>query len=143
MTLPQVTLIGTLVAEPELRFTNGGKAVASINVATNSRRKNPTTGQYEDGDTTFVRGSVWGQYAENIAESLTKGTKVIATGQLKQRSYEKDGQTRTVFELEVDEIGPSLRFATVVVNKTSKGGGSKPAAPAADPWGSSDAEPDW
>ena len=143
MTLPNVTLTGTLTADPELRFTNGGKAVASINVATNSRRKNPTTGQYEDGDPTFVRGSVWGQYGENVAQSLTKGTKVIVTGQLKQRSYEKDGQTRTVFELEVEEIGPSLRFATASV---SKGAAKATAgAPAGSSWGTpaADESPGW
>jgi single-strand DNA-binding protein len=141
VSLPTVTLTGTLTADPDLRFTNSGKAVASINVATNSRRKNPTTGQYEDGDTTFVRGSVWGQYAENVAESLTKGTKVIVTGQLKQRSYDKEGVTRTVFELDVDEIGPSLRFATAQVSRS--GAKAAAAAPAGGWAATADDSPGW
>lgn len=146
-TLPEVTLVGTLVADPELRFTPNGKAVANFNIACNSRKKNDS-GQWEDGDATFLRGTVWGEYAENVAESLTKGLKVIVRGQLKQRSYEKDGQKRTVYELDVEEIGPTLRFATARVNKASRGGGQQQAAPAAQDngwggggWGGGDEEP--
>lgn len=134
MSLPSVTVVGTLTADPELRFTNSGKAVAAVNIATNSRRKNPDTGQYEDGDATFLRGNIWGKYAENVAESLTKGTKVIATGQLKQRSWEKDGQKRTVMELEVEDIGPTLRFTSAALT------GDKPKAVS---WGAATDTPDW
>ncbi|WP_099021237.1 single-stranded DNA-binding protein [Mycolicibacterium palauense] len=139
MSLPEVTIKdGTLTADPELRFTQGGKAVASMNIANNSRRKNQQTGQWEDGDATFLRCSIWGDYAEHVAETLTKGSKVIGTGVLKQRSYEKDGQNRTVLEVELYEIGPSLRFATARIDRGQSSGSTQ----AADPWGSNDT-PDW
>lgn len=150
ITLPDVKIVGTLTADPELRFTQSGKAVANFSIACNQRKKN-ADGTWEDGDATFVRANIWGEYAENVAESLVRGLKVIAFGQLKQRSYEtNDGEKRTVFELEVEEIGPALRFATAKVSKTAKNGGGnrQPAAaqsePASDPWGttSSDA-PAW
>jgi single-strand DNA-binding protein len=151
-TLPLVTGTGTLTADPELRFTPGGAAVANVNIAFNSRRKNKQTDEWEDGDTTFLRGSIWKDYAENVAESLTKGDKVFLTGNLKQRSYEKDGQTRTVYELDITEIGPVLKWATASVTRASKGGnggGQRSAQPAAqdDPWGSASTgstdEPGW
>lgn len=125
MSLPIVTVIGTVTAQPELKFIPSGKAVANFSIAANSRRKNKDTGEWEDGDTTFLRANVWGEYAENIAETLEKGSRVIATGQLKQRSWEKEGNKQTSFELEVEEIGPSLRYATAKVTKVSKtsGGG--------------------
>lgn len=135
ITLPQVTVVGTLTADPELRFTPAGKAVSNFTIASNSRKKNQQTGEWEDGDATFLRGSIWGPYAENVAESLKKGLKVIAVGTLKQRSYEKDGQNRIVFELEAEEVGPSLRFATASVARAGQAAAPE-AAPASDPWGS-------
>ncbi|ATN94026.1 ssDNA binding protein [Mycobacterium phage Kumao] len=148
--LPQVTVVGTLTADPELRFTQSGKAVISFNIASNSRRFNKQTGEYEDGDTTFLRGQIWNEYAENIAESLSRGDRVIATGVLKQRSYEtREGDKRTVYELEAEEVGPSLRFATAKVTKNNQrsSGRQAPAEDSssgyfgnsgggdADPWG--------
>lgn len=148
--LPTVTGVGTLTADPELRFTPSGAAVANVNIAFNSRKKNNQTGEWEDGDTTFLRGSIWKEYAENVAETLTKGDKVFVTGTLKQREYEKDGQKRTVYELNIDEIGPGLRFATASVKRArgngSGGARSAPAQTQDDPWGSAPAasdEPGW
>jgi len=137
ITPPQVTVVGTLTADAELRFLDSGKAVASVNIASNSRKKDPNTGQFVDGDTTFLRATVWGEYAENVAESLTKGARVIAVGSLKQRSWEKDGVKKTSYDLDVDEIGPSLRWATAKVNK-SKG---RAAANSGGAWGGNDS--DW
>lgn len=139
--LPVVTVVGTLVADPELRFTPSGAAVANFTIAANSRRLNKQTQEWEDGDATFLRCNLWRQAAENVTESLTRGCRVIATGQLKQRQYEKDGEKRSSFELEVDEVGPSLKWATTKVNKVAReGGGSKASStsssPADDPWGS-------
>lgn len=123
--LPQVTVIGTLVADPELRFTPSGAAVVNFTIAANSRRLNKDTQEWEDGDATFLRCNLWRDAAENVAESLNRGGRVIATGALKQREYEKDGEKRTVYELEVDEVGPSLKWAKAVVTKTngSRNGG--------------------
>ena len=141
ITLPEVTIVGTLTADPELRFTQSGAAVANVTIACNTRRKNKQTDQWEDGDATFLRGTIWKEYAENVAESLTKGTKVIARGVLKQREFEKDGVKRTVHELEIEEIGPSLRFATARVSRTSRAGSQQQASGSfADPWGGA---PDW
>lgn len=138
--LPTVTVIGTLLAEPELRFTPSGAAVTNFTIAANARRLNKDTGEWEDGDATFLRCNLWRQAAENVVESLTKGHRVIATGQLKQRQYEKDGEKRSSFELEVDEVGPSLKWATAKVNKVSRDGAparsSGASSPADDPWGS-------
>lgn len=138
--LPQTTIIGTLTGDPEIKMLPSGLAVTTVNIAANDRRYNKQTQQYEDGDTTFLRASIWKQYAENVAESLRKGDKVIATGRLKMRQWEKDGVKRTSFELEVDEIGPTLRFATA---KTSRGGSSAPVAAAAGGWGNASDEPAW
>jgi single-strand DNA-binding protein len=136
--LPEVTMTGTLTADPELRFTQGGHAVVSFTVACNDRKRDAESGKWVDGDATFVRCNLWRQAAENVAESLTRGNRVIVVGQLKQRSYEtKDGEKRTVFELEVTEVGPSLKFATAKVNKAERSaGGSRQSASADDPWGS-------
>jgi single-strand DNA-binding protein len=156
--LPAVTVIGTLVADPELRFTPAGAAVVNFTIAANSRRLNKDSGEWEDGDATFLRCNLWRDAAENVAESLTKGARVLATGALKQRDYEtREGEKRTVMELEVDEVGPSLRWARAVVTKTKGGNGggggnsrssssggnagntrgaSSNRRPADDPWGS-------
>lgn len=147
-TLPEVKGVGTLTADPELRFTNGGKAVANVNIAFNSRRKNQQSGEWEDGETTFLRGSIWDKYAENVAESLTRGTKVFVSGALKQREYEKDGVKRTVYEIAIEEIGPALRFATANVSRVARDGTTTRSAPAQqqeDPWGAAPStdEPGW
>ena len=153
-----VTVVGNLTNDPELRFTPSGAAVASFTVASTPRILDKATNEWKDGDALFLRCSVWRQAAENVAESLTRGARVIVTGRLKQRSFEtKEGEKRTVVELDVDEVGPSLRYATAKVNKASRsggggggfgggggGGGSRPAAAAAsesgdDPWGSAPA----
>ncbi|MBB5167154.1 single-stranded DNA-binding protein [Mycobacterium sp. AZCC_0083] len=124
LTLPVVTIEGTLTADPTLNFTQSGKGVSNINIACNTRRKNPQTDQWEDGDTTFTRGTVWGELAENLAESVVKGDKVIAHGVLKQKDFtDKEGNKRTAYELDIESIGPSLRFATAKVTKVSKNGG--------------------
>lgn len=150
-----VTIVGNLTGDPELRFTPSGAAVASFTVASTPRVLDKATNEWKDGEALFMRCSVWRQYAENVAESLTKGMRVIVSGRLKSRSYEtREGEKRTVMEVEVDEIGPSLRYATAKVNKANRsggggggfgggGGGSRPSAgggaPADDPWGSAPA----
>ncbi len=152
-----LTVVGNLTADPELRFTPSGAAVANFTVASTPRIYDRQSGEWKDGDALFLRCSIWREAAENVAESLTRGARVIVTGRLKQRSFEtREGEKRTVFEVEADEIGPSLRYATAKVNKISRGGGgggfgaTAPAAPAApatatagatteDPWGSAPA----
>lgn len=139
-----VTVVGNLTGDPELRFTPSGAAVASFTVASSSRVLDKTTNEWKDGDTTYLRCSVWRQYAENVAESLTKGTRVIVTGRLKQRSYEtREGEKRTVMEIEVEDVGPALRYATAKVNRVQRSGGGfeggGAAAPADDPWSSAPA----
>jgi single-strand DNA-binding protein len=143
-----VTIVGNLTNDPELRFTPSGSAVANFTVASSSRVLDKATNEWKDGDTVFMRCSVWRQYAENVAESLTRGTRVIVTGRLKQRSYEtQQGEKRTVVELEVDDIGPALRYSTAKVTKVSRGGGDfggggggfggqQGGAPSDDPWAS-------
>ena len=127
-----VTVIGNLTSDPELRFTPSGQAVASFTVASSTRVRDPQTNEWREGDTTFLRCSVWRQYAENVAESLTRGTRVIVSGRLKQRSYEtKEGEKRTVYEVDVDEVGPALRYATAKVTKVSRGSGGFGEQ---DPW---------
>lgn len=167
-----ITVIGNLTDDPELRFTPSGAAVANFTVASTPRVFKRESSSWEDGDTLFMRCSVWRQYAENVAESLVRGTRVIVSGRLKQRSYEtREGEKRTVVELEVDEIGPALRYATAKVQRTQRsgpggqgggfGGGQSGGAqsggaqsgggnqdpwasstPAADPWSSGGAEND-
>jgi len=136
----QVTFVGNLTSDPELRFTPSGAAVANFTVACTPRSLDKVTNEWKDGETTFLRCQVWRQYAENVAESLTKGARVIVTGRLKQRSYEtKEGEKRTSIEVDVEDIGPALRNATAKVSKSSGGAaaGGRPAsdsAPADDPW---------
>jgi single-strand DNA-binding protein len=119
-----ITVIGNITGDPELRFTPSGAAVANFTVASTPRQFDRQSNEWKDGETLFMRCSVWRDAAENVAESLQRGTRVIVSGRLKSRSYEtKEGEKRTVIELEVDEVGPSLRYATAKVNKTQRGGG--------------------
>lgn len=119
-----ITLIGNLTADPELRFTPNGAAVANFTVASTPRIYDRQSGEWRDGDTMFLDCQVWRQYAENVTESLTKGMRVIVNGRLKSRSYEtREGQRRTVFEVDVEEVGPALRYATAKVTRTTSGGG--------------------
>jgi single-strand DNA-binding protein len=119
-----ITLIGNLTADPELRFTPSGAAVANFTVASTPRTFDRQTNEWRDGDAMFLSCAVWRQAAENVAESLQKGMRVIVSGRLKSRSYEtREGEKRTVFEVDVDEIGPALRYATAKVTRTSSGGG--------------------
>lgn len=144
-----ITVVGNLTADPELRFTPSGAAVANFTVASTPRIYDRQTGEWKDGEALFLRCNIWREAAENVAESLTRGSRVIVQGRLKQRSFEtREGEKRTVVEVEVDEIGPSLRYATAKVNKASRsggGGGSRqaPAQPSGggsdDPWGSAPA----
>ena len=152
-----ITVVGNLTADPELRFTPSGAAVANFTVASTPRIYDRQSGDWKDGEALFLRCNIWREAAENVAESLTRGSRVILTGRLKQRSFEtKEGEKRNVMEVEVDEIGPSLRYATAKVNKANRGGGgggfgggapsgggSAPRGNAAaaqeDPWGSAPA----
>ncbi|MCX6471268.1 single-stranded DNA-binding protein [Williamsia herbipolensis] len=119
-----LTVIGNLTADPELRFTPSGAAVANFTVASTPRMFDRQTNEWKDGEALFMRCSIWREAAENVAESLTKGARVIVSGRLKQRSYEtREGEKRTVVELEVEEVGPSLKYATAKVNRASRGGG--------------------
>jgi single-strand DNA-binding protein len=119
-----ITIIGNITGDPELRFTPSGAAVANFTVASTPRAFDRQSNEWKDGETLFMRCSVWRDAAENVAESLQRGTRVIVSGRLKSRSYEtKEGEKRTVIEMEVDEVGPSLRYATAKVNKTQRGGG--------------------
>jgi single-strand DNA-binding protein len=157
-----ITVVGNLTADPELRFTPSGAAVANFTVAATPRTFDRASGEWKDGDALFMRCNVWRQAAENVAETLTRGMRVMVQGRLRQRSFEtREGEKRTVVELEVDEVGPSLRYATAKVNKVSRGsggggfgggsggggggysgggggggGGYGGSAPADDPWGS-------
>ena len=118
-----ITLVGKLTADPELRFTPSGAAVANFTVASTPRTFDRQTSEWKDGDAMFLNCSVWRQAAENVAESLTKGMRVVVQGRLKSRSYEtREGERRTVFEVEVDEVGPSLRYASAKVSRNSGGG---------------------
>ena len=120
-----ITVIGNITGDPELRFTPSGAAVANFTVASTPRAFDRQSNEWKDGETLFMRCSVWRDAAENVAESLQRGTRVIVSGRLKSRSYEtKEGEKRTVVELEVDEIGPSLRYASAKVTKTQRGGGN-------------------
>jgi single-strand DNA-binding protein len=144
-----ITMIGNLVDDPELRFTPSGAAVAKFRVASTPRYLDKNTNEWKDGDSLFLQCQIWRQAAENVAESLTKGMRVILSGRLKQRSYEtKEGEKRTVFEVEVDEVGPSLRNATAKVTKTTRQAGSTGgfSAPASetfndDPWAAASSSP--
>lgn len=119
-----ITVIGNLTGDPELRFTPAGAAVANFTVASTPRTFDKNRNEWVDGDALFLRCSIWREAAENVAESLTKGMRVIVQGRLVQRSYEtREGEKRTVVELQVDEIGPSLRYATAKVTRTQRSGG--------------------
>ncbi|MGB3663154.1 single-stranded DNA-binding protein, partial [Mycolicibacter algericus] len=150
-----ITVVGNLTADPDLRFTPSGAAVANFTVASTPRIYDRQSGEWKDGDALFLRCNIWREAAENVAESLTRGSRVIVTGRLRQRSFEtREGEKRTVYEIEVDEVGPSLRYATAKINKISRGGGGggfgagggaaagaaptaqSGGAPAEDPWGS-------
>jgi single-strand DNA-binding protein len=156
-----ITVVGNLTADPELRFTPSGAAVANFTVASTPRNFDRQSGEWKDGEALFMRCNVWRQAAENVAETLTRGMRVMVSGRLKQRSYEtREGEKRTVVELEVDEVGPSLKYATAKVNRVSRGsgdggfggggggfggsgggsggggGGGGSHAPSDDPWGS-------
>src|SRR5579884_2110837 len=140
-----ITVVGNLTADPELRFTPSGAAVASFTIASTPRTFDRATNEWKDGEALFLCCSIWRQAAENVAESLQRGMRVIAQGRLKQRSFEtREGEKRTVVELDVDEIGPSLRYATAKVNRTQRGSTSgggfgssgTETAGTDDPWGS-------
>lgn len=152
----QICIVGNLVDDPELKFIPSGAAVASFRVASTPRTFDKASGEWKDGESMFLTCTVWRQYAENVAESLTKGMRVIVQGRLKQRSYEtREGEKRTVFEVDVEEVGPALRSATAKVTKAQRQGGgggfgggqpqqsygqqgggfSGGQTPAADPWG--------
>jgi single-strand DNA-binding protein len=119
-----ITVVGNLTDDPELRFTPSGAAVANFTVASTPRNFDKNSNEWVDGEAMFLRCSIWRQAAENVAESLQRGMRVVVQGRLKARSYEtREGEKRTVFEIEVDEIGPSLKFATAKVNRTSRQGG--------------------
>ncbi|MEZ0074548.1 single-stranded DNA-binding protein [Planotetraspora sp. GP83] len=135
-----ITIVGNLVDDPELRFTPTGQAVARFRIASTPRFLDKQTNEWKDGEGLFLTCNVWRQAAENVAESLQRGMRVIVQGRLRQRSYEtKEGEKRTVYEVEVDEVGPSLRNATAKVNKTARQGGAAGGfggGPANDPWAS-------
>jgi single-strand DNA-binding protein len=130
-----ITLVGNLVEDPELRFTPSGAAVANFRVASTPRTFDRQNNEWKDGETLFLSCSVWRQAAENVAESLQRGMRVIISGRLKSRSYEtREGEKRTVFEIDVDEVGPSLKTATAKVTKTTRSGGYGSGQSDRDPW---------
>jgi len=136
MSLPTLSGTGRLTADPELRFAPSGTAVCKVNLAFNSRRRNDR-GEWEDADVLFVSGTVFKEVAENVAESLRKGDEVVVSGRLKTRSYEtKEGEKRSVTELVIDSIGPSLRFAQAKVQKMGRSSSGGAPAPSGDPWAS-------
>jgi single-strand DNA-binding protein len=121
----QITIAGNLVDDPELRYTPTGQAVAKFRVASTPRFRDNASGEWKDGDSLFLTCNVWRQAAENVAESLQRGMRVVVTGRLRQRSYEtREGEKRTVYEIEVDDVGPSMRNASAKVTKTNRSGGS-------------------
>ncbi len=130
-----VTLVGNLTDDPELRFTAQGAAVANFRIAVSKRIKDPQTNEWKDGDTSFFRINVWRQLAENVAESLTRGTRVVVTGTLKMRQWEtQEGEKRSVVEVEATEVGPSLKWATAKIEKTSRQSQSGAAASGGGDW---------
>lgn len=148
----QITVVGNLTGDPELRFISSGAAVANFTVASTPRTFDRQSNEWKDGETLFMRCSLWREAAENVAESLTKGMRVIVTGRLVSRSWETNGEKRTVTEMQVDEVGPSMRYATAKVTRTQRsggsgggnfGGGGGSSAPAGgsanDPWASAPA----
>lgn len=136
-----ITVIGNLTADPELRFTPSGHAVASFTVASTPRHFDKQSNEWVDDEALFMRCSIWRQQAENVAEGLTRGTRVVASGRLVQRSFEtREGEKRTIIEMQCDEVAASLKYATVRVTRTSRGGQTAGPASASDPWGS---DPTW
>lgn len=132
---PQVTVVGNLTSDPELRFTGNGTAVCKVRILSTPRFLDKTTNEWKDGEPFGIDATVWREFAENVAESLQKGARVVATGELAQRQYEdKEGNKRTAWDLQVDAIGPDLRYATTVVTKKSKGNGGGGGSPADDEW---------
>lgn len=139
-----VTVVGNLTADPELRFTQSGAAVVSFTVASTPRNFDRQAGGWKDGEPLFLRCTAWRQLAENVAESLVRGSRVIVTGRLQQRSFEtREGEKRTVVELQVDEVGPSLRYHTAKTTKAYREGGAQQVSqqPADDPWASEPTRP--
>ncbi len=140
-----VTVVGNLVDDPELRFTPSGAAVANFRIASTPRTFDRQTNEWKDGEALFLSCSVWRQAAENVAESLQRGMRVVVQGRLKARSYEtREGEKRTVFEIEVEEVGPSLKYATAKVTRaqrSSGGGGGGFSGGGDDPWASQSAQP--
>ncbi len=138
-----ITVVGNLVDDPELRFTPSGAAVANFRIASTPRTLDRQTNEWKDGDALFLSCSVWRQAAENVAESLQRGMRVVVQGRLKSRQYEtREGEKRTVFEIEVEEVGPSLKYATAKVTRTTRqgagggySGGGGGGATQDDPWG--------
>ena len=155
----QITVVGNLTDAPELRFTSNGAAVANFTVASTPRTFDRQSNEWKDGETLFVRCSIWREAAENVAESLGKGTRVVAHGRLKARSYQdREGNNRTAWEMDVDEVGPSLKYATAKVTRAQRGGGGgfgggQQSAPpqqswdnpstGGDPWNSAGDAPNW
>lgn len=130
-----LTVVGNLTADPEIRYTQMGMAVANFTIASTPRMFDRQSNEWKDGDALFLRASVWREFAEHVAGSLTKGSRVIATGRLRQRTYQdREGQNRTSIELEVDEIGPSLRYATATVTRVASRGGQQSAPAQAEQW---------
>jgi single-strand DNA-binding protein len=137
-----ITVVGNLTSDPELRYTQNGLAVANFTIASTPRNFDRAANEWKDGDALFLRASVWREFAEHVAGSLAKGSRVIATGRLKQRSYEtKEGEKRTSMELEIDEIGPSLRYATASLTRAQSSSAPRSGAPVAagndEPWATS------
>ena len=137
-----ITVVSNLTADPELRYTQSGLAVANFTIASTPRNFDRASNEWKDGEALFLRASCWREFAEHVAGSLTKGTRVVATGRLKQRSYEtKEGEKRTSIELEVDEIGPSLRYANASITRAPSsgggGGGGSRGGAVEEPWGAS------
>jgi single-strand DNA-binding protein len=137
-----ITVVGNLTGDPELRFTPSGAAVANFTIASTPRNFDKQSKEWKDGDTLFLNCSIWRQAAENVAESLQKGMRVVAQGRLKQRSYEtREGEKRTVVELDVEEVGPSLKYAAAKVTRVTRGGGSGGFGGGDDPWANQPAAP--
>ena len=130
----QLTIVGNLVYDPEVRYVNNGKAVVNLTIASTARVLNRSTNQWEDGEPVFMRASAWDELAENIGDSFKKGHRIIAVGVLKSRSYEKDGQKRESMELQIDEIGPSVRYATARPEKRGRERNAAVNKPDSDGW---------
>lgn len=138
-----ITIVGNMVSDPELRYTQSGLPVANFTIASTPKMFDKQTNEWKDGDALFLRASVWREFAEHVAGSLTKGMRVVATGRLRQRSYQdRDGQNRTAIELEVDEVGPSLRYSVATVTRSESRGNSAQDSLPSGSWASADATGD-